>query len=595
MADKINASDAMIKVLEDWGVNHIFGLPGGSFDSTMNALHNRRKTMKYIQVRHEEAGALAAAGEAKFTGKIGVCFGSAGPGAVHLLNGLYDAKHDHAPVLALVAQVPTAKMNTDYFQEINEGPIFDDVAVYNRTVMTAEQLPAVVDQAIRQAYEHSGVAVVIIPKDLGWTPIDDDFRSTAHDFSRGKLCAQPDPKDVAKAVQILNEAERPLIYFGAGAKDAAEELVALSDKMKIPMMSSALGVGVLPEGQKAYVRSAGRVATKPGVDAAFCADAVLFIGTNMPFTSYFVHPNAKFIQVTIKPTDIGKRHHVDLGIVADAKATLKAMLEAAPNVESRPYYDVIVEDLANWNEWSAAREDLEGTPLEPDTVFARINRNAEPDAIFAVDVGNVTIDGYRMLKVSPKQKISTSAWYATMGYALPAAIGAQESYPDRQVFSISGDGGFAMNIQDIMTQVKYHEPIINIVLTNEALGFIEGEQDDINQPHSGVDLIDGDYADACAALGAKGFEVRTLAELDDAFAQAVANHDGPSVIDVKISGVRPLPVEQLVLDVDEHHTQADVDEFARTYRTQGLVPISKLLERHGLDGHIEPLKRFGSV
>lgn len=595
MADKINASDAMIKVLEDWGVTHIFGLPGGSFDSTMNALHNRRDTMKYIQVRHEEAGALAAAGEAKFTGKIGVCFGSAGPGAVHLLNGLYDAKHDHVPVLALVAQVPTTMMNTDYFQEINEGPIFDDVAVYNRTVMTAEQLPAVVDQAIRQAYEHSGVAVVIIPKDLGWTPIDDIFRSTAHDFSRGTVSVEPSAEDVAKAVQILNDAERPLIYFGTGAKDAAEELVALSEKMKIPMMSSALGLGVLPEGQKAYVRSAGRVATKPGVDAAKSADAVLFIGTNMPFASYFIHPETTFIQVNIKPTDIGKRHHVDLGIVADAKATLKAMLEVAPKVDSRPYYDVIVEDLANWNEWSAAREDLESTPLEPDTVFARINRNAKSNAIFAVDVGNVTIDSYRMLKVSPEQKISTSAWYATMGYALPAAIGAQESYPDRQVFSISGDGGFAMNMQDIMTQVKYHEPIINIVLTNETLGFIEGEQDDINQPHSGVDLIDGDYASACEALGAQGFEVRTLAELDDAFAKALANHDGPSVIDVKISGIRPLPVEQLVLDVDEQHSKADVDEFARTYHSQGLVSIAELLKRHGLCGDVKPLKRFGSA
>lgn len=167
MSKKINAADAMLKVLEDWHVDHLFGLPGGSFDSTMNAIHNRQDTIKYIQVRHEETGAIAASGEAKLTGKIGVTFGSAGPGAVHLLNGLYDAKHDHAPVLALIGQVPTATMNTDYFQELNENPIFADVSVYNRTVMTAEQLPAVVDQAIRKAYENSGVAVVTIPKDLG--------------------------------------------------------------------------------------------------------------------------------------------------------------------------------------------------------------------------------------------------------------------------------------------------------------------------------------------------------------------------------------------------------------------------------------------
>lgn len=582
MAEKINASDAMVKVLEEWGVDHIFGLPGGSFDSTMNALYNRRGSMKYIQVRHEEAGALAASGEAKLTGKIGVCFGSAGPGAVHLLNGLYDAKHDHVPVLALVAQVPTAMMNTDYFQEINEGPIFDDVAVYNRTVMTAKQLPAVVDEAIRQAYEHSGVAVVIIPKDLGWDPIDDDFHATAHDFDVANTYPEPESADVVTAVEMLANAEKPLIYFGIGAKDAAIELKALSDKMKIPLMSSVLGIGVLPSDEKAYMLSAGRVASKPGVDAASSADAVLFIGTNMPFALFFLRPDAKFIQVTTSQSDIGKRHHVDLGIVADAKATLRAMLDVAPEVDSRPYYDAMVEDKANWSEWLAAREDLDHTPLDVDTVFARINRMANDDAIFSVDVGNVTVDSFRLLNVQPTQKIATSAWYATMGNAVPSAIGAQASYPDRQVFSISGDGGFAMNMQDILTQVKYRQPIINVVLTNEALGFIEGEQDDNRQPHSGVDLIDGNFGDAAAALGAKGFEVRTLAQLDEAFEVAAKSQDGPVVIDVKIANDRPLPVEQLVLEPDARHSQSDVDAFRHTYHTEGLMPISQIFAKHGL-------------
>lgn len=187
MTEKINASDAMIKVLESWGVHNVYGLPGGSFDSTMNALYNRKSTINYVQVRHEEVGALAAVGEAKVTGKLGVTFGSAGPGAVHLLNGLYDAKHDHMPVLALVGQVPTTLMNTDYFQELNENPIFTDVAVYNRTVMTAEQMPHVVDEAIRQAYKYSGVAVVTIPKDLGWQPIEDNYVSSANPLSSTNL------------------------------------------------------------------------------------------------------------------------------------------------------------------------------------------------------------------------------------------------------------------------------------------------------------------------------------------------------------------------------------------------------------------------
>ncbi len=575
---KINAADAMIKVLEDWHVDHLFGLPGGSFDSTMNALHNRKSTMKYIQVRHEETGAIAAAGEAKLTGKIGVTFGSAGPGAVHLLNGLYDAKHDHAPVLALVAQVPTSAMNTDFFQELNENPIFADVSVYNRTVMTAEQLPAVVDQAIRQAYEHSGVAVVTIPKDLGWAEIEDNYVSTADNYVVTDNYPLPDQTTVDKAVEILTNAKRPLIYFGLGAKKAAKELKQLSDQLKIPLMSSALAKGVITDADEAYMGSAGRVATKPGVDAASNADAILFVGSNFPFASFFFNPAAKFIQVDVKPTNIGKRHHVDVGLLADAKTALQAFIDRSSAVESRAYYDALVADKRNWLEWLKKFVNEDQTPLRVDTVFEQINQIAKDDAVFALDVGNVTIDGVRLLKMKPTQKITTSGWYATMGYALPTAIAAQASYPDRQVFSISGDGGFTMVMHDILTQVKYRQPIINVVLTNESLGFIEAEQDDTGQPHSGVDLIDANFGDAATALGAKGYEVKTLAELKAAFKDA-QTVNGPTVIDVKISDDRPLPVEQLVLEADGNHTQADVDAFVKQYHADGLIPFSQLLNQ----------------
>lgn len=582
MSAKINAAEAMLKVLEDWHVDHLFGLPGGSFDSTMNAIHNRQDTIKYIQVRQEETGAIAASGEAKLTGKIGVTFGSAGPGAVHLLNGLYDAKHDHAPVLALVAQVPTDTMNTDYFQELNQNPIFEDVSVYNRTVMTAQQLPAVVDQAIRQAYEHSGVAVVTIPKDLGWAEIDDTFQATADSFVFTDNYPLPDETAVQKAVEILRDAKRPLIYFGLGAKKAAEELKELSEKLQIPLMSSALAKGMIEDAYPAYMLSAGRVASKAGVDAISNADAVLFIGTNMPFVQFFAQPDAKFIQVDVKPTNMGKRHKIDVGILADAKTTLQSMIKASEPVASRPYYDALVADKKNWNEWLSKFENEDKSPLGVEPVFAQINRIAEDDAIFAVDVGNVTIDSYRLLKMKPTQKITTSAWYATMGYGLPTAIGAKESYPDRQVFSISGDGGFTMVMHDILTQVKYHESIINVVLTNESLGFIEGEQDDSRQPHSGVDLIDANFGDAAEALGAKGYEVRTLAELKQAFTEA-KDIEGPVVIDVKIANDRPLPVEQLALEPNEYFNQDAVDAFVEKYRTDGLKPMSYFLKEFNVE------------
>lgn len=576
VTQKINAADAMLKVMASWGINHIFGLPGGSFDSTMNALHNQKAIMRYIQVRHEEVGALAAAGEAKVTGKIAATFGSAGPGAVHLLNGLYDAKYDHVPVLALVGQVATSVMNTDYFQEMNENPMFADVAVYNRTVMTAEQLPLVVDQAIQQAYKHSGVAVVTIPTDLGWQPIDDNFEATANLFQMGNY-PEPRSTDIQQALQLIKEAKQPIIYFGQGAKAAGDELVALSDKLSIPMMSSALSKGIVADDNPAYMVSAGRVATKPGVDLARTADLILFIGSNYEFGQYFFKPAAKFIQIDIDPTKLGHRHHVDVGILADAQTALTALLEASePVPEKTAFYRAAVANKANWDQWTASFEDDPQTPLRVEPVFKEINQLASDDAIFNLDVGNVTIDGVRFLKMKPGQKTTISAWYATMGAALPAAIGTQAAFPDRQVWSISGDGGFTMVMQDLITQVKYHMPIINVILSNDSFGFIEAEQDDKGQPHSGVAIQGADYGAAATALGAQGFTVRTLDELKAAFS-AAQKRQGPVVIDVKIANERPLPVEQLVID-DQTQDPAAVAQFVEKYRAQGLKPFRTFLE-----------------
>ncbi|WP_203662626.1 pyruvate oxidase [Lacticaseibacillus sp. 53-4] len=571
---KINAADAGLKVIESWGVKNIYGLPGGSFDSTMNAIYNRKDTLNYIQVRHEEVGALAAVGEAKVTGKIGVTFGSAGPGAVHLLNGLYDAQWDHVPVLALVGQVPTSAMNTNFFQEMNENPMFADVSVYNRTVMTAEQLPAVIDDAIAQAYAKSGVAVVTIPKDLGWQEIEDNYVSRAADYQK-PLLPEPPAEKIAAAAKLLTEAKHPLLYVGNGARGAREEIIALSEKLNAPILTSALGKGIIPDSYKANMGSAGRVASKPGIEIASNTDAVLFLGSDMPFQSFFIGPQAKYIQVDIDSAKFGRRHHVDVAILADAKKTAVALTNAIAQQPETGWYRAALKNKQNWADWMKSFEDDDETPLRVEPVFKQINDMATDDAIFQVDVGNVTINGMRYLNTDKHQRFTTSGWYATMGYALPAAIGAKAEYPDRQVWSISGDGGFAMVMQDILTQVKYHMPIINVVLTNESLGFIEAEQDDTKQPHSGVDLIDADYGTAAAALGATGFEVHTLAELKEAFAKA-KDAKGPVVIDVKISDLRPIPVEQLVLD-KQTQDPAAVDAFVKKYHAESLIPFRQIL------------------
>lgn len=589
MVKQINAADAMIKVIEDWGIHQIYGIPGGSFDSTMNALHNRRNTMRYIQVRHEEVGALAAAGEAKITGKIGATFGSASPGAVHLLNGLYDAKHYHVPVLALVGQVATSAMNTDYFQEMNENPMFADVAVYNRTVMTAQQMPHVVDEAIRQAYKHSGVAVVTIPTDLGWVAIDDDYVSSAKLYQR-PLLPVPDVGRIDQALAILGAAKRPVMYVGQGAKDAADDVLALSAKLSIPIVVTALGKDVIPDDYKANMGSAGRVATKPGVETARAADAVLFLGSDFPFQPYFINPDAKYIQVDIDASKFGRRHTVDVAILGDAKQVVASMLARSQAKKPTSWYNAALANKANWAAWIRSFGESAAEPMRVEPIFKQINAMATDDAIFQVDVGNVTIDGMRFLDTSKQQRFTTSGWYATMGYALPAAIGSQVEFPDRQVWSISGDGGFAMVMQDIITQVKYKLPIINVILSNDSLGFIEAEQDDTRQPHSGVDLLPGmRYADASGALGAAGYEVHNLKELKTAFA-AAQHRTGPVVINVHIANTRPLPVEQLVLD-PEVNTQEEVDAFVKQYQAGGLVPLSELLRR--ADTGVEPEEHLG--
>jgi pyruvate oxidase len=574
MTKTIKSGIAMARVLEDWGVDHLYGIPGGSFNSSMDAFFNERAKIKYIQVRHEEVGALAAAADAKVTGKLGVAFGSAGPGATHLFNGLYDAKMDHVPVLALIGQVATDTMNSDYFQEMNENPMFADVAVYNRTVMTAKQLPSVVDQAIRHAYKEKGVAVVTIPVDLGWQDIPDTFESTAANY-RVNL-PQPDDKDLDEILRLVEQAKQPMIYIGQGARGASEEVQKFAEMYNLPIASSALAKGIIPDLNPAYLASAGRVATKPAVEALAVADLILFMGSDFPFAGYFFNPAAKFVQVDIDSSKFGKRHHVDLAVLADVKATLAGLIAKGSAQPTNKWYQANLDNNKNWHDWINKMAQSTKTPLRVEPIYKEINRIAKKDAAFLIDVGNVTIDSLRFLEMNPKQSFTTSGWFATMGYALPGGIAAQLSYPERQVFTISGDGGFTMVAQDLVTMAKYHLPVINVVLSNDSFGFIKAEQDDTKQSHYGVDIASVDFAKVAEGYGVKGFKVTNHDELVAAFDYAKTATE-PVVIDVKIADERPIPVEQLKLD-PEKFEQREIDEFNHVYDSYDLVPLSQYLK-----------------
>ncbi|WP_203628840.1 pyruvate oxidase [Lentilactobacillus fungorum] len=575
MVEKISGSDAVLKVLEQWGVKHIYGLPGGSFDSTMNAIYHQKGKIKYIQVRHEEAGAIAASATAKLTGKVGVCFGSAGPGAVHLLNGLYDAKSDGVPVVALVAQVPTNRMNMDFFQAMDEEPIFDDVAVWNRTAMTAEALPRMTDEAIRQAYMKHGVAVLTIPKDLGWTEIDDTYQPNVK--SQQIPVEVPDKAAISKAVQLIKTAKAPMIYFGIGARDAADELKQAAEKFKMPLVSSVLAKGILPDDYPAYLGSTGRVAPKPGVEVGFSTDLILWVGNDVPFSIFLFNKHAKVIQIDIESEKLGKRRHNDVSILADSKAALTAIIKAGDARQPSAFYQAALADKQNWNDWQDSFKNADELPIRPEPIFDVLNKTASDQAIFAVDVGNVDINFERLLNMRGHQKWATSGIYATMGFALPASIAAKLEFPDRDVYSLSGDGGFAMLMEEVMVQVKYGLPITNIIFSNETLGYIQAEQtDDTHQPLSGVELPDTNWAEVTKGMGAISYTVRTKDDMQRAL-NAAKGTDKPVVIDVKLTHKMPLTTQHMFID-PTWQDQDKVAEFIQKYDAQALKPFSYFLD-----------------
>lgn len=565
----------MLNVLESWGVDHMYGIPGGSFNSTMDALYQKRGTVRYIQVRHEEVGAIAASIDAKITGKIGVCFGTAGPGATHLFNGLYDAQMDHVPVLALIGQVSSKAMNYDAFQELNENPMFVDVSVYNRTVMTPESLPHVVDEAIRRAYEYKGVAVVTIPVDMGFVDIPDLEISSAKNHRKG--LPMPDMKDIQEAVALIEKSERPVLYVGQGARGASDEIIRLSDHFSMPIVLSVLAKGIIPDETPAFMGMAARVSTKPGNEALREADLILFVGSDFPFARFFFPAEAKFIQVDIDSSKLGKRHKTDVAILGDAKEAMIQMVNLGKKRGKTKFMEANLQNRRNWLDWVHSFDDSDDSPLRPEPVFKEINRVATDDAIFITDVGNCTIYAIRYLNMNAAgQQFTTSGLFATMGYGVPGGIAAKLSYPERQVFTLSGDGAFAMVMQDIITQVKYKLPIINIVFSNDSFGFIEAEQEDTKQTKYGVDLLGADYAKIAEGMGAKGYTITKREQLKEVFDEA-SRSTVPVVIDIKMANERPFPSEAMVLDEELYGKEA-VEAFKKRYKVSGMPLLKELLK-----------------
>ena len=581
---KITASAAMLNVLKTWGVDTIYGIPSGTLSSLMDALAED-KDIRFLQVRHEETGALAAVMQAKFGGSIGVAVGSGGPGATHLINGVYDAAMDNTPFLAILGSRPVNELNMDAFQELNQNPMYNGIAVYNKRVAYAEQLPKVIDEACRAAISKKGPAVVEIPVNFGFQEIDENSYYGSGSYERSFIAPALNEVEIDKAVEILNNSERPVIYAGYGGVKAGEVITELSRKIKAPIITTGKNFEAFEWNYEGLTGSAYRVGWKPANEVVFEADTVLFLGSNFPFAEvYEAFKNTeKFIQVDIDPYKLGKRHALDASILGDAGQAAKAILDKVNPVESTPWWRANVKNNQNWRDYMNKLEGKTEGELQLYQVYNAINKHADQDAIYSIDVGDTTQTSTRHLHMTPKNMWRTSPLFATMGIALPGGIAAKKDNPDRQVWNIMGDGAFNMCYPDVITNVQYDLPVINVVFSNDKYAFIKDKYEDTNKHLFGCDFTNADYAKIAEAQGAVGFTVNRIEDIDAVVAEAVKlNKEGKTVvIDARITPHRPLPVEVLELDPKLHSEEA-IKAFKEKYEAEELVPFRLFLEEEGL-------------
>jgi len=588
--NKITAGLAALKVMEGWGVPTVYGVPSGTLSGFMNAMGDPENNVKWLQVKHEEVGAMAAVMQWKFSGKLGVTVGSGGPGATHLINGLYDAAMDNVPVLAILGSKPVRELNMDSFQELNQNPMYESIAVYNRRVTTAEQLPHLVDDAIRTAIAKRGVAVLEVPADFGFAELDADSIYSTPLYSSGLKfknyqSAPVDEKDIDEAVELLNQAKRPVIYAGVGTMGHGPAVQELARKIKAPVITTGKNFETFDWDFEALTGSTFRVGWKPANESVLEADTVLFVGTNFPFSEVegTFRNVEKFIQIDNNPAMLGKRHETDVAILGDAGEAIDAILSKVSSVEESAWWTANIKNVQNWRDYMNKLEQKSEGDLQAYQVYNAINKYAAEDAIFSTDVGNVTQMSIRHLHMTPKNMWRTSPLFATMGIGLPGGIGAKNVYPDRQVWNLMGDGAFSMTYPDVVTNVRYDMPVINVVFTNTEYGFIKNKYEDTNEYNFGVDFTDVDYAKIGEAQGAVGLTVSRIEDIDSVMKKAVEyyNQGRVVVIDAKITKDRPIPVETLKLDTNLYSEDV-VKSYKEKYEAEDLVPFREFLEAEGL-------------
>lgn len=567
-----SAGKIAAEVMEEWDIRHIFGLPGDSINHFVDNLRSEKEQLEFIQVRHEEVAALAASSYAKVTGRIGVCLSIGGPGAIHLLNGLYDAKADGAPVLVLAGQVESSKLGEDSFQEVHLERLFQDVSVFNARVSSPDSFPDLLNQAIRTAYARKGVSVLVIPDDMPAQKIKDSVRNTSSVSSKSKPAPLLD--DIQNGLKLLQDAKRPVILAGTGAKGAVDELEEFADRLAAPIIFTLPAKGTLPDEHPLNLGQLGQIGTKPAYEAMEETDLLIMIGTSFPYRE-FLPDDAKAVQVDADPAQIGKRYPVTAGIAGDSKLVLQEWNKSLPRREDRAFLKECQINMKNW--WKHVEKDeVEATtPIKPPQVIPMIQKIADHDAVLSVDVGNVTVWTARHFRMT-NQKFIISSWMATMGCGLPGAIASALANPERQAIAVCGDGGFTMVMQDFVTAVKYKLPIIVVILNNRKIGMIKYEQESIGHLEYETDLQDIDFAQFAKACGGEGYRVVKHEDLEPAFDMA-AKLNKPVIIDVHIEDQPPLP-GKITMDQAAGYSKHVMKKFFKQHEAE-MPPLRKALKR----------------
>ena len=539
----MTGGDILVETLMKWGVDTIFGIPGDGINGVFESLRQRQDKVKFVQVRHEEAAAFAACAYAKFTGKLGVCLATSGPGGIHLLNGIYDAKLDNQPVLAITGAQHHDLIETYTQQDVALDKLFMDATAYSVRVMGPAHVEDVVEQACRTALAYRQPTHVMIPVDFQSQPVKDRTeRNVPHHVSNvmargGQL---PDPEMLERAAEILNAAEKPFILAGRGSIGATQELLAVAERLQAPIGKPLLGKQAVPDDSPFTTGGVGLLGTRASQEALESCDTLLIVGSSFPYIEFYPKPGqAKAVQIELDPKRIGLRYPVDVGLVGDSKRVLSELLPLLRKNESGKFLQSAQKTMRDWRELMTERGTRRQTPMKPQVVTHELNKLLDDDAIVITDSGTITAWTARHVDMRGSMQFSCSGTLASMACGLPYAIGAATAYPGRQVVAVIGDGSAAMLMGDFVTLRKYNLNAKIIVIKNNTLGQIKWEQMVfLGNPEFGCELEPIDFVRVAEGCGIGTVRIEDPARCADQLREALAA-PGPCLIEAVVDPYEP--------------------------------------------------------